>query len=496
MLKHLALQLAERDAQSLRRTRRIAETPCAPLQSVAVDGRANGAATRQLLNFCSNDYLGLANHPTLVEAWADGARRYGAGSGASHLISGHSRAHALLEDDLAELLSPHLPEVRALSFCTGYLANLAVLTALGDADTSIYADVANHASLIDGARLAKATSYTYPHNDIAGLERRLAACTTPRKLIATDGVFSMDGDLARLPELLTLAERHDAYVYVDDAHGFGVLGAQGAGVLAHCGLRSERLIYMGTLGKAAGVAGAFVAAHRTVIEWLVQSARPYIYTTASPPAVAHAARASLRLLQGDEGARLRRQLGERVAALRAGVAALHTSVATSPAGMAASRTGVADVRAGVADLQVGAPVLPSVWSSFWSSVLPSVRAEPVEAVSASATANSTPHGRDPSPPRVTAGAPARWQLAESQTAIQPLIVGSSAAAVAASAALESRGLWVPAIRPPTVPAHAARLRITLSAAHTHAEVARLVEALAAAELATSTVESTAGPPPC
>jgi 8-amino-7-oxononanoate synthase len=404
MLKHLAQQLAERDAQSLRRQRRIAETPCAPQQSVSMDGDSNDGnnhAPRALLNFCSNDYLGLANHPLVVDAWAEGAQRYGAGSGASHLISGHSRAHALLEDDLAELLSPHLPEVRALSFCTGYLANLAVLAALGDAHTSIYADVSNHASLIDGVRLAKATSYTYPHNDIAGLERRLAACTTPRKLIATDGVFSMDGDLARLPELLAIAQRHDAYVYVDDAHGFGVLGDQGRGALAHFGLRSERLIYMGTLGKAVGVSGAFVAAHRTVIDWLVQSARPYIYTTASSPAAAHAVRASLRLVRGDEGAQRRQHLGALIAALRDGVAA---ALASAPAG-------------------------------------------------------------------------SHWHLAESHTAIQPLIVGSSAAAVAASAALETLGLWVPAIRPPTVPAHAARLRITLSAAHTHGDVARLVSGL-------------------
>jgi 8-amino-7-oxononanoate synthase len=404
MLKHLAQQLAERDAQSLRRQRRIAETPCAPQQSVSMDGDSNDGnnhAPRALLNFCSNDYLGLANHPLVVDAWAEGAQRYGAGSGASHLISGHSRAHALLEDDLAELLSPHLPEVRALSFCTGYLANLAVLAALGDAHTSIYADVSNHASLIDGVRLAKATSYTYPHNDIAGLERRLAACTTPRKLIATDGVFSMDGDLARLPELLAIAQRHDAYVYVDDAHGFGVLGDQGRGALAHFGLRSERLIYMGTLGKAVGVSGAFVAAHRTVIDWLVQSARPYIYTTASSPAAAHAVRASLRLVRGDEGAQRRQHLGALIAALRDGVAA---ALASAPA-------------------------------------------------------------------------VSHWHLAESHTAIQPLIVGSSAAAVAASAALETLGLWVPAIRPPTVPAHAARLRITLSAAHTHGDVARLVSGL-------------------
>jgi 8-amino-7-oxononanoate synthase len=398
MLKYLEQQLAERDAQSLRRHRRIVETACAPRQTVS----SHGGQQRALLTFCSNDYLGLAKHPLLIEALADGARLYGAGSGASHLISGHSRAHALLEDDLAEMLSQHLPEARALTFCTGYMANMALLTALGDAQTTIYADLLNHASLIDGARLAKAAVYTYPHNDLAGLERRISACSTPRRLIVTDGVFSMDGDMAHLPELLALAERHDAYIVVDDAHGFGVLGEQGRGVLSHFGLCSERLICMGTLGKAAGVAGAFVAAHRTVIDWLVQSARAYIYTTASPPAVAHAVRASLRLIRGDEGERRRRHLAELVAAFRRGV--------------------------------------PDVLGDLLSA--------------------------------------RGWQLAASQTAIQPLIVGSSEDALAMSAALESQGLWVPAIRPPTVPSGSARLRITLSAAHGSADVERLLSAMA------------------
>ena len=400
MLKYLEAQLAEREAQSLRRHRRIAETACAPRQTVT----ANEGPPRELLAFCSNDYLGLANHPQLIEALAEGARRYGAGSGASHLISGHSRAHALLEEDLADMLSTQGPEVRALTFCTGYMANMALLTALGDAQTTIYTDLLNHASLIDGARLAKAAVYTYPHNDLAGLERRISACSTPRKLIVTDGVFSMDGDLAPLPELLALAERHDAYIVVDDAHGFGVLGEQGRGVLSHFGLRSERLICMGTLGKAAGVAGAFVAAHRTVIDWLVQSARAYIYTTASPPAVAHAVRASLRLIRGEEGAQRRQHLTEVVTAFRSN--------------------------------------MPEVLGDLLSA--------------------------------------RGWQLAPSQTAIQPLIVGSSEEALAMSAALESQGLWVPAIRPPTVPSGSARLRITLSAAHGFGDVERLLSALAQA----------------
>jgi len=418
MLEHLAQQLAERESQAMRRRRRIAESACGPLQRVSRDDddiTGHSGAPRELLGFCSNDYLGLANHPALIEAWAEGARLYGVGSGASHLISGHSRAHVLLEDDLADMFSPHLPQVQALTFSTGYLANLALLTALGDEGCSIYSDVLNHASLFDAARLAKAAAYTWPHHDLAGLERRLAACKTPRKLIVTDGVFSMDGDLARLPGLLALAERHDAWIVVDDAHGFGVIGEQGRGTLSHFGLRSERLICMGTLGKAAGVGGAFVAAHRTVIDWLVQSARAYIYTTAAPPAMAHALRASLRLIRGDEGDRRRRELVARVAELREGLAA---ALPQAPDGSA---------RAAI------------------------------------------------------------WQLADSFTAIQPLIVGGSAEALAASAALEAQGLWVPAIRPPTVPAGRARLRITLSASHSAADVDRLIEALAVAARAEGAV---------
>lgn len=397
LLDHLQGQLAARESQSLARRRRTAESACAPHQRITgTDG-----VPRDLLAFCSNDYLGLAAHPTLVDALAEGARRYGAGSGASHLISGHSRAHEQLEDDIAAMLSPHLPEARAVSFSTGYMANMAVLSALGDEHTTIYADLLNHASLIDGARLAKAAVHSYAHLDLAGLERRLAACGTPHKLIVTDGVFSMDGDLARLPELLALAERHDAWIVVDDAHGFGVLGECGRGCLEHFGLRSERLVVMGTLGKAAGVAGAFVAAHRTVIDWLVQSARAYIYTTASPPAVAHAVSASLALISGDEGAQRRRHLSALIARLRQ------------------------DLPAALGDTM----------------------------------------------------ARRGWHLAPSSTAIQPLVVGASSEALALASALESLGVWVPAIRPPTVRAGSARLRITLSAAHTMGDVDRLLSAL-------------------
>jgi 8-amino-7-oxononanoate synthase len=394
LIEHLNHRLREREAQALRRQRRTTESPCAPRQRVS---------GRDMLTFCSNDYLGLANHPALIEALVEGAHRYGAGSGASHLISGHSRAHMLLEDELARWLSPSIPEARALSFCTGYMANLALLTALGDASATIFADKLNHASLVDGALLAKAPLQRYPHGRLDVLASYLGRCSTPIKLIVTDAVFSMDGDLANLPALLTLADAHDAWLAIDDAHGFGVLGQRGHGSLSHFGLRSERLIYMGTLGKAVGLGGAFVAAHPSVIDWLVQSARSYIYTTAAPPAIAHAVLTSLRLIAGNEGEERRARLAQSIGMLRDGLATL-------------------------------------------------VQEHPGLG----------------------------WRLADSATAIQPLIVGDNAAALDLAAALDAQGLWVPAVRPPTVPAGTARLRITLSAAHTPQDVQMLVDGLARA----------------
>ncbi|MEN3278556.1 MAG: 8-amino-7-oxononanoate synthase, partial [Massilia sp.] len=285
LIDSINAKLAALDAQSLIRRRRVADTRCAPLQ--VVDGRA-------VLAFCSNDYLGLSAHPRVVAALREGAQLYGAGSGASHLISGHSRAHAILEERLAEFAAPHIEDARALYLSTGYMANLAVLTALGgDSDAMIFSEALNHASLIDGARLAKAGVSIYPHGDLSALEAQLAASSAATKIVATDSVFSMDGDLAPLPGLLALCERHGAWLVVDDAHGFGVLGAQGRGALEHFGLRSPNLVYVGTLGKAAGVSGAFIAAHASVIELMIQRARPYIYTTAAPPAVAHALLTSL-----------------------------------------------------------------------------------------------------------------------------------------------------------------------------------------------------------
>ncbi|MFC5459978.1 8-amino-7-oxononanoate synthase [Massilia niabensis] len=378
-------KLAALDAQNLIRRRRVADTRCAPLQ--VVDGRA-------VLAFCSNDYLGLAAHPRVVAALREGAQLYGAGSGASHLISGHSRAHAILEERLADFAAPHIEDARALYLSTGYMANLAVLTALGaDSDAAIFSEQLNHASLIDGARLAKAAVSVYPHGDLAALEAQLAASSAATKIVATDSVFSMDGDLAPLPGLLALCERHGAWLVVDDAHGFGVLGAQGRGALEHFGLRSPHLVYVGTLGKAAGVGGAFIAAHASVIELLVQRARPYIYTTAAPPALAHALLTSLDIITSEEGNALRAHLESLVTQL------------------------------GV-ELQLQ-----------------------------------------------------RWDRPASPTAIQPVLIGSNEEALRVAAGLYAKGLWVPAIRPPTVPQNTARLRVTLSGAHTHDEVARLAAAL-------------------
>ena len=372
-------------AQSLLRRRRVADTACAPQQQV--DGRAMTA-------FCSNDYLGLAAHPRVVEALREGARLYGAGSGASHLVSGHGRAHAQLEERLADFVAPHLESARALYLCTGYMANLAVLTALGaEADTMIFSEALNHASLIDGARLARAGVTVYPHGDLDALAAKLDASSAPTKIVVTDSVFSMDGDLAPLPGLLALCERHGAWLFVDDAHGFGVLGEHGRGALEHFGLRSPNLVYVGTLGKAAGVGGAFIAAHASVIELMIQRARPYIYTTAAPPALAHALLTSLDIIGGDEGRALRTQLAALIAQLDR---ELHLE---------------------------------------------------------------------------------RWQRLPSSTAIQPIIIGSNDEALRAAAALHQQGLWVPAIRPPTVAAGTARLRVTLSATHTQEQVARLSAAL-------------------
>ena len=308
-LKLAQEQIADLDLQLLKRTLRVTQSPCDTKVTIG---------DKQLRAFCSNDYLGLANHPDLVNALADGGKKYGVGSGASHLISGHSAAHELLEKKLASFQEKHVPKARALFFSTGYLANLTAITGLARlaqrGDLSIYSAKLNHASLIDGVRLAgaqmDATVNLFDHMQLASLTDALKKDTKSLKLIVTDGVFSMDGDLAPVKELLQIAEQYDALLMVDDAHGFGVLGKHGHGILEQENIQSDRVIYIGTLGKAAGVSGAFVCAQDSFIEWLVQKGRPYIYSTATPPAIAHTLLKSLEIIESDEGTKRRTQLNQ------------------------------------------------------------------------------------------------------------------------------------------------------------------------------------------
>jgi len=300
-------QIADLDLQLLKRQLRVTESACSTTALVG---------NRQLNAFCSNDYLGLANHPQIIDALIEGAKKYGVGSGASHLISGHNLAHDLLEKKLASFQENHIPKARALFFSTGYLANLAAITGLvrlaAPGNASIYSARLNHASLIDGVRLASvqnnAAVTLFDHTQPASLLSSIKDDARPLKLIVVDGVFSMDGDLAPVKELLRIAEQYDALLLIDDAHGFGVLGQNGHGILEQENISSNRIIYIGTLGKAAGVSGAFVCAQDEFIEWLIQKGRPYIYSTATPPAIAHALLKSLEIIEGDEGKQRRTQL--------------------------------------------------------------------------------------------------------------------------------------------------------------------------------------------
>ena len=377
--EELEIGLAQLATEGLRRRRRTLDAPCGP--EAIIDGRP-------VVAFCSNDYLGLANHPAIVAAAQEAAGRWGVGSGASHVVSGHLRPH----EDLEARLATFVGRERALYFTTGYMANLAIVPTLVERHDAIFADRLNHASLIDAALLARAEHVRYPHGDMDALAARLEQSRARRKLILTDAVFSMDGDLAPLPELFALAERFDAWLVVDDAHGFGVLGPSGRGSIAHFELPpSPRLILMGTLGKAAGVSGAFVAGDQRVIDWLVQRARPYIFTTASSPLIAAALLASLDLIAAGD---------ERRAHLRRLIDRLRSRLEELP-----------------------------------------------------------------------------WRLLPSPTAIQPLLIGGNDAVVRLSERLFARGLWVPAIRPPTVPVGTARLRISLSAAHDETQIDALITAL-------------------
>lgn len=379
----LADDLAAIASANRYRRRRIVE-PVDPARPVLV--RADG---RECVCFCSNDYLGLSTHAEVVAALVAAARRYGVGSGASHLVSGHGPEHHALEEELAELTG----RPRALLFSTGYMANLAIASALAGRGDRICEDRLNHASLIDAALTSGARFARYRHADPQSLAQLLGRNVAGRKLVLTDGVFSMDGDLAPLAALAKLSQQHGAVLVVDDAHGLGVLGREGRGSLEQAGLGVEEVpVLMATLGKAMGVFGAFVAGSETLIETLIQRARTYIYTTAMPPAVAAASRAALRVARQESWRRHR--LAAHVERFRQRCVGL--------------------------DLEL----LPST------------------------------------------------------TPIQPILFGNEASAIAASEQLFEQGLLVTAIRPPTVPSGSARLRVTLSAAHSEEDVDRLLAALA------------------
>ena len=379
MMKNLATQLQSRRDQHLYRSRLVVDSPQGV--TVRVDGR-------DYLSFCSNDYLGLANHPDIVAAFHRGVDEFGCGSGAAHLITGHSRAHHALEEELADFVQ----RPRALLFSTGYTANLGVMSSLLGRADRVFEDRLNHASLLDAARLSSARLIRYQHSDSAELASRLASSPACEYLVASDGVFSMDGDIAPLARLSAVAAHHDAWLLVDDAHGLGVLGPQGRGSVAQAGLGVNKVpILMGTLGKAFGTFGAFVAGDDDLIETLIQEARTYIYTTAPPAAVACATRAALQRVREDDWRR--GQLQHLIQRFRNG----------------ATQLGLA--------------------------------------------------------------------LCDSETPIQPLIVGAAGRALKLSHALREQGILISAIRPPTVAEGSSRLRITFSAAHSEAQVEQLLVAL-------------------
>ncbi len=307
-MKSLADGLAAQEAASLYRHREITNSP---------QGSYIIVGDTPFLSFCSNDYLGLANHPKIIAALKDGAERYGVGSGAAHLLTGHSTPHHALEQALAAFTG----RPRALLFSTGYMANLGVISALAGKGDALFEDRLNHASLIDGAILSRARLLRYQHGDVTTLQKQLNTCKVNRKIVITDGVFSMDGDIAPLPQLATVCHEHDAWLMVDDAHGLGVVGSEGRGCLAHFNLNeSQAPILMGTLGKALGTFGAFVAGSEELIETLIQKARTYIFTTAIPPAIAHATCTSLQLVKNETWRR--EHLSELIARFREGANAL------------------------------------------------------------------------------------------------------------------------------------------------------------------------------
>jgi 8-amino-7-oxononanoate synthase len=374
----LSTRLRDLEHTGLLRRRRRVEGPQGP--HLRVDGGT-------YLAFCSNDYLGLASHPALAEAVRRALDQFGVGAGASGHICGHTSVHEALEERLARFVG--LPS--ALHFSTGYMANLGVLPSLAGPGDIIFSDRLNHASLIDASRLSRADVIIYPHCDVEALDLLMYKNARRSKLVVTDSLFSMDGDLAPLQQLLSLCEHHDAWLVVDDAHGFGVLGPSGCGALSHWAVSSQRIVYIGTLSKAAGVFGAFAAGDSDVIEWILQRARTYMFTTASPPMLAAALLAALDVIESESWRR------EHLTAL------------------------IGQVTSGLAGF--------------------------------------------------------RWPLLPSTSAIQPLIIGDNSGALSLMESLRRDGIWVPAIRPPTVPTGTARLRISLSAAHSEQDVDRLLTAL-------------------
>ncbi len=375
-MKNLKKELQNRKTKHLYRTRRITDGPQQP--EMIIDGKP-------VTSFCSNDYLGLANHPDVIQAFIEGVKKYGAGSGAAHLVNGHSKAHHALEEELAEFTG----YPRALLFSTGYMANLGVAQALVGKGDTVLEDRLNHASLIDGGLLSGARLMRYMHNDVNDLEKKLVSRTNGGKLVMTDGVFSMDGDIADLANLASTCENNDALLMVDDAHGFGVLGESGGGTLEYSDVSIKDVpIYMATLGKAIGTSGAFVAGSEELIETLIQQARTYIYTTATPPALAEATR---KVINNEP--ELRQQL--------------HSNIQ---------------------------------------------------------------YFRDCCKQQ-------NIKLSDSKTPIQPVIIGDDESVVRLSNTLFDQGILVTAIRPPTVPAGTSRLRITLSAKHSHHHIDKLIEIL-------------------
>lgn len=372
--------IEKRKTHHLYRKRHILESAQGP--EVILEGK-------KYLAFCSNDYLGLANHPAVIQNFQRAAAQYGVGSGASALIIGHHAVHRALEQELADFLQ----RPAALVFSTGTMANLGALSALVTAQDTVVADKFIHASLLDGIRLSQARLLRYQHRNLESFQKQVDKANGAGIFIVTEGIFSMEGDVAPLPQLVQRAKTQHATLYVDDAHGLGVMGPDGRGVCAHFGLSvTDVPILVGTFGKAFGTFGAFVSGTEDLIEYLIQYARPYIYTTALLPAIAEATRTSLRLIRTETWRR--EVLQARIIQFREGVTKL------------------------------GLTLLPS------------------------------------------------------HTPIQPLILGSAEKALEISKKLWDAGIYIPAIRPPTVPVGQARLRITISALHTASQIQFLIEQLA------------------